>query len=208
MAARHGSADVHSLWLLPPPALRRRLARWIARLARRRGTEPFEPHLTLLGGISLPRGLAVERTAALARSLRPFPVRLSGPGHGPAFFRCVYLHAGGAAVRRARALAVQAIEGGAGGTGAGRRGSRRPGGRFRPHLSLVYGKLPAAERRQLAREIGRKLALTFTARRIALVRTSGDPRSWRVVAVRGASAESPAAPGPRPPGSCVRGGRG
>jgi 2'-5' RNA ligase len=134
---------------------------------------PFEPHVTLLGGISLPRSLAIERTAALAGSLRPFAVRLGGAGHEAAFFRCLYLRAAGSGLRGARALAERTLS-----EGAIRRRL------FRPHLSLVYGRLAPADRRTLAKECLGEPDLTFTARRIALVRTTGHPRTWRMIASR------------------------
>ena len=176
--------DVFSLWLLPQGETRRRLRRVIARLARRCGTMPFEPHVTLLGGISLPRSLVIERMAALARSLRPFAVRLRGVGHEAAFFRCLYLRAAASGLRRARALAEQAFAEGTIPYGEGHQAAARAVNRFRPHLSLVYGRLPSPNRRTLAKECLEEINRTVTVRQIALVRTSGHPRTWRVVASR------------------------
>jgi 2'-5' RNA ligase len=185
MAPGRGSVEVYSLWLLPAGAGRRRLAALIARLARRCGTEPFDPHVTLLGGIALPRGRAIGMMTALAGGLRAFPVRLLEARHEAAFFRCLSLRADGPGLRKARAAAVRALDEAAERRpGMVRRNARRTAGRFRPHLSLVYGLLPAADRRRLAQEIGRRFALTFMARRIALVRTGGDPRTWRAIAVQ------------------------
>jgi 2'-5' RNA ligase len=177
-AARRLRLGAYSLWLLPSGTARRRLARLIRRLARRCATAPFEPHLTLLGGITLPRHRAVERTRELARVLPPFPLRLEGAGQSETFFRCLFLRAAGAGLRRARARALRMFP-----SGPGSRGTRVKRGRFRPHLSLVYGRLPIAVRRQLALAIGGTTPLTFTARQIALVRTSGDHSSWRSIEV-------------------------
>jgi len=171
--------DVYSLWLRPTGSGRRRLRLLIARLAGRCRTVSFDPHVTLLGGIVLSRGRAVEKTSTVARGVDPFPVRLAGLGHEAAYFRCLYLKAGGAGLSSARAAAVRAFE-----EESGRRASRRTGGRFRPHLSLVYGRLPAAGRRKLVLEIEGSLGFSFMARHIALVRTGGAPRYWRVIAVR------------------------
>ena len=189
-AERHLRPAIYSIWLLVPATTGRRLALLIRRLAQRCGTAPFDPHITLLGGITLPRRRAVERATALACALRSFRVRLEGAGQTEVFFRCLYLRASGDGLRRARALALRIFADGA---------RRR---RFRPHLSLVYGRLPKAVRRQLAQEIEGTVALTSIVRRIALVRTSGDHRSWRVIAVRWSEAkrgEASAASRNRPP---------
>ena len=158
-----------SLWLAPPPDLNRRLAAAIADLARRHGTTAFEPHVTLLGELEGPEAALVPPVGVLARRLRPFEVRLDDVATGTEMFRCVYLTAVetpellGAHARAREALGVTTAEA------------------FRPHLSLVYGRLGEAEREAARREAGGLLA-SFTADALQLVDTTGDVDGWRRLA--------------------------
>jgi 2'-5' RNA ligase len=134
--------------------------------------------VTLLGGITLARRRAIERTQELARVLPPLSARLEGAGQSEALFRCLYLQASGAGLRLARSRALRLFR-----SDPASKRVHAKRSRFLPHLSLVYGRLPVALRRKLALEIEDSIVLTFIVRQIALVRTSGDHRSWRTVAI-------------------------
>lgn len=161
-------AGALSLWLVPDDVARARLQAAIAETAARAGTPPFPAHLTLLGGIRLDEPEALERTRALAGRLRPVPLRLPRAGHEAEYFRCVFLEAEPTAdLLGAHQRARVAI-------------GRGPD-RYRPHLSLVYGRLPEARRAELAGEAERALEVPVaaTAARLELWRTAGAVSRWR-----------------------------
>jgi 2'-5' RNA ligase len=137
----------------------------IAGLARRHGTEAFEPHVTLLGGLA---GAEETLSAArrLAAGLRPFEVQLLGASTGLEFLHCVFVTvAGTPELVGARTLAREAF-------------GVQPAEPFRPHLSLVYGDL-GAEEKEFARLAAGELRSSFVADALHLVDTSGPASRWR-----------------------------
>jgi len=158
-----------SLWLVPPPALHDRLAATIATLASRHGTASFEPHVTLLGGLEGREETLLSKARALAERLRAFDVRLLEASTGVDFFHCVFVSVDETPeLLRAHALAREAL-----GTATAEA--------FRPHLSLVYGRLDAGEK-EAARQAAGELESCFTADALHVVDTSGDVPGWRRLA--------------------------
>lgn len=158
-----------SLWLVPDEPARGRLAALMEELAARLRTPVFAPHLTLLGRVTRRDDDAVQAAHALAAGMRPVLLRLTRAAEESAYFRCVFLEA---------EPSPELL-------GAHQKARRAFGGgpdRWRPHLSLVYGRLAEGARHALAEEAARKLELPFalTAGRIELHETTGLPRAWRL----------------------------
>lgn len=162
-----------ALWLLPGGASAARLEELIEALARETGGPAFAPHLTLLGGL---RGDAGALAAKLGRlrgdggALRPVALEARGPATGSTRHQCVFLDVAPseplAALRRAAEAALGSNE-----------------APFRPHVSLVYGELPAARRRELAAD-PRVRALAhdvWWADRLELWTVEGQTERWRCV---------------------------
>lgn len=161
-----------SLWLVPPPDVRRGLARRIDELALRHGTPRFEPHVTLLAGIEAEGGQVAAESRGLVGRLGPVGLRLTRAGGRDEFFRCVFLE-----VEPEPAL-VEA-----------HRRARERFGRdaeppFFPHLSLVYGRLDsdakAALLQELEQDAGWRVASSASA--LWVVLTEGTVEEWRTLA--------------------------
>src|SRR5712692_2004453 len=67
----------HALWLLPEARAFTRLSALIADLAQAEGGPPFEPHVTLLSGITVEGEDLIGRVRTLARGLAPAGVVLA-----------------------------------------------------------------------------------------------------------------------------------
>ncbi|MFN2387051.1 MAG: 2'-5' RNA ligase family protein [Thermoanaerobaculia bacterium] len=159
-----------SLWLIPDPAASRVLAEIIQRASHRLATPRFRPHLTLLGNVPGDVEDSIAKSARLAARITPFAIDLVGVAHEPGYFRCVSFEARlSPALRRARRAA--------------RRFFRVTGqDLFRPHVSVVYGKVGAAERDRRARGLLDYVPMRFRAAALELVFTGGPPRAWRPIA--------------------------
>jgi 2'-5' RNA ligase len=156
-----------SLWLAPESAGRERLGRLIAELAGRLGTPPFEPHVTLLGGLTLDESQVRARCRHLARRILALPLRFRGIEGTDEYFRCLYLRVSEtddllAAHNRAR-----------------EEFGLRQELPFVPHLSLLYGHVPPATREALIAELQAQVPPGFLADRLEVVRTEGPPGDWR-----------------------------
>jgi len=158
-----------SLWLIPEGAVRHELRERIGTLSRRFATPFFEPHLTLVGGVSGSAALLRETAARVAGATRAFPVLFVSTAHSEDYFRCVVLEADLssmlAAAHRAALTALGLT-------------SAPP---FHPHLSLVYGSLLANTRAAVCAELGSLCPLSCDVGAIEVVETDGAVESWRTV---------------------------
>ena len=158
-----------SLWLLLPRQVHERFQSLIARLSARLGTPAFEPHITLLGGLTGTEEDLRQRTRALAGALRSFEVRLLEAAWLDEYYRCLFVEV---APSRALFAAHEA---------AGRHFEQHPDARFFPHLSLIYGTLEQKEKMQILDDIGRTFDEKVCIEHVALYETSGPPSVWRCI---------------------------
>ncbi|MGC8878017.1 MAG: 2'-5' RNA ligase family protein [Anaerolineae bacterium] len=163
-----------SLWLIPDEEWRRLLSCIIARLSQQLGTPRFEPHLTLLSGIVMQHKDAANRAVQLASQLGAFEVVVRRLSHRDEFFRALFLE-----IERtpplmdARRTACTIFD-------------RERDGAFLPHISLVYGNLPAALKEKIIAQLTLELKLpaSFRVYRVDLMGASSrlPPSSWYCVA--------------------------
>ncbi len=159
-----------SLWLMPEGETYERLLGLIAQLARRFSTPAFPPHVTLLPQVGdRPDADLLAASRRLAAALRPLAARLSVVEGRDEPFRCLF----------ARAVLDEPL--GVAHAVAARAFGREPDSDFFPHLSLVYGTLPAATKRQVAAEVEPLAAASFRARRLHVWRTDGPVGEWREI---------------------------
>jgi hypothetical protein len=153
-----------SLWLRPTGPVLERLQELIRRITARFGGTWPKPHVSLLSGIELTSDGAEARLSALAERLQPIPIRLGALEGRNEPFRCFY-----AVVEQSPEL-LDAHRAACEVFGIS------PNDRYEPHLSLFYGHIDAPTKARLAKELGGRLVLTFTATSIQLVNaTSAVP---------------------------------
>ncbi len=175
-------APHYALWLLLPPPERARFGALIRTLAEQHGTPPFEPHITLLGGIDAAPPAALSAGAALARRIAPLPIRLAHIGQRDSFYQCLFVHAvADPALRRAHREARATF-------------AREEGGEFLPHLSLVYGDLRPAQKAAIVTQLGARLEAEFRVEELALIRYRKEdrPQDWQRVATFRLGGDAPA----------------
>ena len=155
---------------MPTGEIRQRLAGTILDLSREYAAPTFEPHVTLVGGIV---GAAREVTAKmreLARRIPPFTIRLTVADYLDEYFRCLFVRVATTAPIMTANKAAREIFG----------LEQQPA--FMPHLSLLYGNLPASLKERIIASLGRQFALEFKVNSLHLYLTKSEPASWRRVA--------------------------
>jgi 2'-5' RNA ligase len=165
MADGDETAEGTFLWLAPAEPEAAAIRGLIGELSCRLGTEPFDPHVTLLG----PAGPAGEELVRHLRTLAARPalrLPLAGVRGDRTFFRALY-----AAVEPTPALRALHEE--------ARASIPAPQGPYLPHLSLAYGRLDAAQVDALSRELAPRLPPEITVAHLDAVRTDGPVRAWR-----------------------------
>jgi len=159
-----------SLWLMPEGETRERLLGLIARLARRFSTPAFPPHVTLLPGIEgRPDDELLAACRRLAAGRRPLEIGLLAVEGRAEPFRCLFARAApDEPLLATHAAAARAL-------------GREPDPGFFPHLSLVYGTLPVATKREVAVEVAPLVGGTFRAAGLHVWRTDGPVGEWREI---------------------------
>lgn len=82
---------VYSVWALPPEDVRDRLKSLMGALRSEFGGPKFEPHITVVGAISLGPDDALRRFRSACTALSPYPARVSAVSRGAFFYQCVFL---------------------------------------------------------------------------------------------------------------------
>jgi len=160
-----------AVWLMPDETCEPPLRALIDGFSRRFGTPPFDPHLTLFSGQCRDLAVLSGGLAHLAGMDAPIALAVKGLRHSRQFFKTLF-----AALAAPASLTTSARSA---------RDLLDPSSdyRLRPHVSLLYREMPAAERRALIAETAfPHAALRFDA--LALVSPGVDWRdlhAWRVL---------------------------
>ena len=160
-----------SLWLVPVDDAKAALSRLIAEVAARLGTPVFAPHVTLVAGVTRSADDVVRRAGELAMALEPLSLPLRAPVNGDDAFRSVFLPVG----ETLKLLATHALA-----RSALRVADER---KYEPHLSLVYGTVPAAQKDALLYELLPLVPSRVEFAALEVVRTEGPVADWRTLAV-------------------------
>src|ERR1700749_4259303 len=136
-------------WLVPAagPA-RDRLAGVIARLAAEHAAPVFAPHVTMAGVVESSADAAGRVLGRLVAGVPVFEVRLTAVGSEPEFFRSLFLRAEPDAILTTLHEA------------AGRTWGLDPAP-YRPHLILLFSRLPEERKAAIAGPLGLALPVTI-----------------------------------------------
>ena len=124
---------------MPGDPERQHLRDLIGALAKRHKAPAFEPHITLLGGVSESPDAALEKVRHIASQTAAFKVRLSRAAYLERYYRCVFMEID-------EELALLHLQKSA----LSQFGA--PDTAYQPHLSLLYGDFDAELKQQLVQE--------------------------------------------------------
>jgi 2'-5' RNA ligase len=156
----------YSLWLQPTGDAFDHLAGIIAQLSAQYRTPVFEPHVTLLGGLTGNKDALAARTAQLAKLLKPNVIQLTTLDYLDEYFRCLFANA------EKTPWLIDAN------TKARKLFHREDAPEFMPHLSLLYGDILPATKQAAIVQLGLVLDLEFPVASVHLVSTNGEPKEW------------------------------
>jgi len=156
-----------SLWIVPDGEERDRLTALIASLARRFGGPVFEPHVTLLAGVTGAEGGVVARAERVLRASKALSLCFTGPEAGDTYFRALYLRVEPSPELLAlHQAACDAF-------------TRQDDPPYLPHLSLLYGVPPPPA---VVDDVRLSAPAAFEARSLDVHSTEGGVERWRRVA--------------------------
>ena len=86
--------NLYSLWITPPIKINGPLQKVITDLSAKYGSPEFEPHITLLGNISLDLEPLKQKVGLLVSKLKPFPISFSEVSFSTTYFQSVFVSIG------------------------------------------------------------------------------------------------------------------
>jgi 2'-5' RNA ligase len=156
----------YALWLRPSGDVAFSLQQHIRKLSSRYGSPVFEPHVTLLSGLTGSEEELIQMTKLLASSLHPFDVVLTRAGYRDTYFQSLFVHVQpGEELLRARDTAERLFD-------------HEPDESFMPHLSLLYGDFRREEKERMLNSMGREFHMRFNVHSVLLIQTQGLPDGW------------------------------
>jgi len=164
-------APEHSLWLIPQKNVYVKFGTLIEELAERHGSEPFEPHVTLLGDLPGGRKSIMAKAYELGSKLHNFRVRLNTIGQSSDSMMYLYVNAEKSeALAKANKLAQRLYFG----------KDDKP---YNPHMSLMYAPAHEANKAEIIEEIGKSFNEVFDADSLHVVHCGRDvPKSqWEAI---------------------------
>ncbi|CAK9152657.1 unnamed protein product [Ilex paraguariensis] len=171
------NTHVYSVWALPPEDLRPRLKKLMEGLRSEFGGPEFEPHVTVVGAISLTEGDARDKFRKACEGLKAYSATVERVATGTFFYQCVFLLLDPTA---------EVVETSAHCSSHFGYKNSSP---YMPHLSLLYGDLTDEEKKN-AQEKANILdegigSVRFNIPRLALYKTDTEDKtlkSWEMIA--------------------------
>lgn len=162
---------MYTLWLMPDQEAYQKLSKLIVDLSTSLATPRFEPHVTLLSGITDPLEVALEKTEELANSLLPISANLTRIDFLERYYRCLFFCTNKSdALMEARSLAEAIFE-------------HTQIDPFIPHISFLYGSLPVFQKEAIINQLGDTFFMDFGLPQLRLVETRLlPPQQWRLLA--------------------------
>ena len=156
----------YALWLRPFGEIAFKLRQQIHQLSEKYSSPAFEPHITLLGGLTQSEVELQQMTNVLAASLHPFDVVLTKAGYKDTYFQSLFVRVQqNKELINARKTAEQMFNA----------GSEEP---YEPHLSLMYGNFSRQQKERILNTVGREFHLRFKVHNLLLIKTQGEPEMW------------------------------
>jgi 2'-5' RNA ligase len=162
------SSNDYALWIIPEGQIYQDLKMLVDDLSQQYSTPPFEPHITVLGRVSASDSRLMTKISQLSGLIRRFKVNLVSVEALDEYFRCLFIK-----VEESKELTDLRVF-------ANKIFAIKDQTPYAPHVSLVYGNLPAGTKKQIITEIGSGFPAEFEVDSIYLVSASVavDPRRW------------------------------
>jgi len=160
--------DSHYLWLMPQKETYDEFQKIIEDLSKTYGTPPFEPHVTLVSGLSGNEDLLIEKIDAFGLGKHKFSVTTEGIDYIHGFFTSLHLNIQNTPeIDQFNAEARQHL---------------KPFGQgpYHPHLSLLYGDITSQDRKHIIADLN-CTGQTILFNKLKLVKGHSDVSQWQVI---------------------------
>lgn len=159
---------MYSIWLLPSEKASNRFHKIISNLSESFKTPAFEPHITLLAFVPKLTDEMYYKISILAALTDEFELSLDNIEMTEAYFKSLFITLKDNSTLFKVQQEVQDLFAGI-------------KYKFHPHLSLLYGQSDVAAKQSCVDEIRPQLTSHFKVSQIAIVKTTTDINSWKII---------------------------
>lgn len=160
---------MYTLWLMPDKPTYLKLSKLIAELSTTHDAPAFEPHVTVLSGITDSIADACNKTKSLAQQLQPITASLTRIEFLEYYYRCLFFRTDESPMlMQARHQAEDLFE----------HTQINP---FIPHISFLYGSLPVFKKEAIVSDLGDAFFVDFRLTKLRLVKTQRTPEHWELI---------------------------
>jgi 2'-5' RNA ligase len=160
---------MYTLWLIPDKEAYKKLSKLIVDLSTTHDTPEFEPHVTLLSGITDELDIAIQKAEDLANNISPVSATLTRIEFLELYYRCLFFCTNESQeLMDARGMAEDIFE-------------HTQISPFIPHVSFLYGSLPIFEKEAIIGALGDNFFMDFRMPKLRLVKTQRTPEYWELI---------------------------
>ena len=157
--------NLYTLWMIPPPEIKKVLEDVIRELGDKYKGPYFEPHMTLLGNIPCSKEDAVEKTKILCKDTKPFEISLGEISFSTTYFQSVFVRIKCSASLMESNLKAKEV-------------FKLENDLFMPHMSLICGDHQMKLRENIASEVKLPANLSFKVKKLVVTPCTNDPKDW------------------------------
>ncbi|HVC58459.1 MAG TPA: 2'-5' RNA ligase family protein [Candidatus Acidoferrales bacterium] len=161
--------NAFSIWLIPEPSISAMAREQIAILAGKLHSPTFEPHVTLVGGITGDKESSIAATQDIAKSIGNIEAEFDGISGLDEYFRAIF-------VRMKKTHVLQLAN-----DVAKRRLGWETSPSYMPHMSLVYSDMEQNKKQELIGTIPEFSGVCKFVR-LDLYSTAGKVEDWKRLA--------------------------
>jgi len=154
-----------SIWLMPTGTAYKELLNLISKLSQEYSSPVFQPHVTLIGGLSGKKEEIIFKSSKLASQISPYKIKISKPAYFNEYFRSLFLK-----VKKTKEVMEANLK-------AKEIFSYNKKSEYFPHLSLMYGNFSPKIKEKIISELG-EINLEFKVEELHLFFTAGKPKNW------------------------------
>lgn len=159
----------YSLWLMPEGKEAKIIRRFFNDIHKHIKTVSFEPHVTLLGGLTLGEPQIIERINKLAAEISPFKISFTGVEGTENFYKSIFLKCKETQeLMEANKFVKQFFS---------------INQYYSPHMSIIYGDIDFTAKKEILDSISHLTvqSLAFNAGSIFLCKAFGTYDEWEII---------------------------
>jgi len=159
--------EEYALFLMLPSTSRicSTLKSTLSKLSRKYNTPYFEPHVTLITGVGCSEKEAIQKTAKIASTIKPYTIELENIGHLNKYYQSLFVKTRKTPEVMDANLVSRKIFG------------QETNSKYMPHLSVIYGNFSEETKKEIIKKIG-KPSGSFMVREIQLFSIAGEVKDW------------------------------